>query len=85
MIPKNIWLLNQINQETKEKKILRLLLPSKYLREKLRTILRTKNLTMKHSMTLSDSDKIKLSDLFKEHNKKLAEYLERDLSHWDYV
>jgi len=85
MIPKSLWLLNQINQETKEKKLLKLLLPSKYLRMKLRTILKSKNLTEKHNISLSDSDKIILSSIFREPNAKLAEFLKRDLSHWNYV
>jgi len=84
MIPKNMWLLDRIRKETFEKKILRMILPSKIIREKIRARLISKNLTSKHDMKLSQEMKTMLSNLYKEKNILLSNLIDKDLSHWDY-
>lgn len=82
--PRSKGLLQLILRESFAKKIFRLLLPSDFLRKKLRRNLLEMNQTSDHGLVLQEDTRLMLADTYQEHNTALAEFIGRDLSHWDY-
>ncbi|ADE16367.1 sulfotransferase [Nitrosococcus halophilus Nc 4] len=83
--PRSMTLLRRIKGNGPEKKIIRLLIPKKKLRHKLRKKLLGFNQKNQHKMSLSDYMYQHLSELFLEENNRLSRFINRDLSHWNYI
>jgi AraC-like DNA-binding protein len=86
-VPKSMFLLRRIlfEKDTVEKRIMRRLMPWDGPRLKLRSKLLEWNQTEKNYMSLSDETRWRLSGVHREENQKLADFIGRDLSHWDYA
>lgn len=81
-VPKSMTLLNRLNEQGLEKKLVRLLLPSKKFRQRLRRRIIDLNLTTQHELKISDEMRQKLANIYAEENFKLQQLLGKDLSHW---
>lgn len=82
--PRNMFFLNRIMGDGIEKKIIRLLVPKKKLRERIRQQLINMNETTRKKIVLNSATKFMLSDIYCEQNFLLGELIQRDLSYWDY-
>jgi hypothetical protein len=80
--PRSITLLQRINSQGVEKKLLRILIPWKKTREKLRANLLKINQKHDHNIVLSNQMRQNLSHVFQKENEQLAKFLNRDLNHW---
>lgn len=80
--PRSKVLLQLILRESFAKKIFRLLLPSDFLRKKLRRNLLEMNQTSEHGLALNQDTRLMLANMYREHNSELAEFIGRDLSGW---
>jgi hypothetical protein len=80
--PHSIKLLQRINNQGVEKKLLRVLIPWKNTRDKLRATLLKINQNHNHNIALSNQMRQNLHKVFQEENQRLAKFLNRDLNHW---
>lgn len=78
-------LLQLILRESLAKKIFRILLPSDMLRKKLRKNLLELNQTSEHGLVLQEDTRLMLANMYSEANRQLAGFIERDLTHWNYL
>ena len=81
-VPRNMALMQRIQRQSFEKKIVRLLIPWKNFRHKLRQKLIDFNQTHHHNFTLRDDTRQELAKIFSEENNMLAEFLGKNLSKW---
>lgn len=87
-IPRSEFLLNAIvrKKDTLPKKIFRILIPSQQVRHKVRAKILDLNQTSNlKRIVLKKSDRIRLVETYKHENQKLAELINRDLSHWNKI
>lgn len=83
-VPKSMWLLRRIKfNDGIEKKIIRLIMPFKKQRLKLRQMILDFNQKKNNEVVLEDKTREYLNDIFKEENDKLAKLTGCDLSSWN--
>jgi hypothetical protein len=82
-VPRSLGLLRRIKGQGWEKGMLRMLIPSPALRKSLRRKLLRINQTSRVDVVLHESERRRLLELFRSENERLAQFLGRDLDHWN--
>jgi hypothetical protein len=80
--PRSVGLVRFIRNGGRAKSLLRMLVPSRHLRDKMRRNALAWNQTQTVKLHLSEDARRHLALVFKEENARLAAFLGRDLSHW---
>ena len=84
MAPRSKRLLQLILRESLAKKLFHMLVPSDKVRKKFRKKMLEMNQTSEHGLVMQEDTRRMLAGMYREHNSQLAEFIGRDLSHWDY-
>lgn len=81
--PRSVSLLHRVTSETPEKRLIRILIPFKGLRQKIRQKLIEINETGAHKIVLLPDTRKRLVEIYRKDNSRLEKSLNRDLSHWN--
>jgi hypothetical protein len=81
-VPRSAAFQRRLRQETLEKRLMRLFLPSKPLRERILLALLKWNQKPTSHLGITDSAAERLAKVFSEENAQLANFARRDLTHW---
>lgn len=82
-IPKNAWLMQRMQrQDTIEKRILKKLLPSDKMRNRIYWFLKRNNLQDNNDLSLQSSERKWLQEYFAEEVRTLSQLTSRNLDHW---
>ena len=82
--PRSIFLARRAAKNSIERKFLRSIIPSRKLRSKIKRKFQSLNKTQKVDIVLNNKTRESLSDMYRAEDWRLAELIDRDLSHWDY-